>query len=246
MFYRNQCGHNIRCVCVLEIFVETVPLGDELLLPLSESGFLLLDLFGESLPEVLFLLLELGVVELPRAGLSELASFHLLGTVYLVVRLFGRVDEVKHVGADQDATELLEVTVIVILYLSDTPCILTTLDDTAVCGLHIFLTPDNCEWHSSLSWISSAVNESTHPLLEENQICGRKGVGFSNDRDKVDTGRESLHDFDVEGLQCVTGWSDEVQAGVDTEVNLLGTARLLLLKHVGLVLVIDELDNGHP
>ncbi len=40
--------------------------------------------------------------------------------------------------------------------------------------------------------------------------------------------------------------SDEVQAGVHTEVNLVLAARLLLLQHVRLVLVIEKLDYGHP
>lgn len=44
----------------------------------------------------------------------------------------------------------------------------------------------------------------------------------------------------------MTGWPDEVQASVDTEVNLINTTRLLLLKHVGFVLVIKELDDRHP
>lgn len=33
---------------------------------------------------------------------------------------------------------------------------------------------------------------------------------------------------------------------MDTEVDLVLTAWLLLLKHVGLVLVVEELDDGHP
>jgi hypothetical protein len=44
----------------------------------------------------------------------------------------------------------------------------------------------------------------------------------------------------------VTGGADEVQAGVYTEVDLLLALRLLLLQHVGLVLVVEELDNGLP
>lgn len=40
--------------------------------------------------------------------------------------------------------------------------------------------------------------------------------------------------------------ADEVQAGVYTEVDLLLTLRLLLLQHVGLVLVVEEFDNGLP
>lgn len=40
--------------------------------------------------------------------------------------------------------------------------------------------------------------------------------------------------------------ADEVQAGVDTEINLILSTGLLLLKHVRLMLVVEELNNGHP
>lgn len=40
--------------------------------------------------------------------------------------------------------------------------------------------------------------------------------------------------------------ADEVQAGVNTQVDLVLAAGLLLLKHVRLVLVVEELDDGHP
>lgn len=44
----------------------------------------------------------------------------------------------------------------------------------------------------------------------------------------------------------MAGRADEVQAGMDTEINLVLTAGLLLLKHVRLVLVVEELDDGLP
>jgi hypothetical protein len=44
----------------------------------------------------------------------------------------------------------------------------------------------------------------------------------------------------------VASRANEVQAGVDTEVDLVGTARLLLLQHVRLMLVVEELDYGLP
>ena len=40
--------------------------------------------------------------------------------------------------------------------------------------------------------------------------------------------------------------ADEVQARMNTEVDLVLATGLLLLKHVGLVLVIEKFDNGHP
>ncbi len=39
---------------------------------------------------------------------------------------------------------------------------------------------------------------------------------------------------------------DEVQAGVDTQVDLIGAAWLLLLQHVRLMLVVQKLNDGLP
>ena len=44
----------------------------------------------------------------------------------------------------------------------------------------------------------------------------------------------------------MTGRADEVQAGMDSKVNLVLSARLLLLQHVGLMLIIQKLDDRHP
>ena len=278
---------NIRGVGSLQILVEAVALGDELLLPLAETLLLDLDLLGEALAQVLFLLLELGVVQLAWAGLAELAGLHLLGTVGLVVRLLGGVDEVEHVSADQDGTELLEVAVVLVLNLSNTPGVLTTLDNTAVVGLDVLLGTNHGERHGShqAAGVGSGVlvilldrwgvdldalglNDTadlekgqlarliqgrhstppgyTHSLLVTEQITVAEGVGLSNNGDQVDARAQALHDLDVEGLQGVSGGADEVQTGVHTHVDLVGTAGLLLLEHVRLMLVIQELDNGLP
>ena len=44
----------------------------------------------------------------------------------------------------------------------------------------------------------------------------------------------------------MAGGADEVQAGVNTEIDLIRAARLLLLQHVRLVLVVEELNDGLP
>jgi hypothetical protein len=90
------------------------------------------------------------------------------------------------------------------------------------------------------------VIKATYPLLELEQVRGAEGVGLGNNGNQVDACAQLLHDFDVKRLQSVASGADEVQAGVDTEVNLVCTARLLLLEHVGLVLVVEELDDGLP
>jgi hypothetical protein len=40
--------------------------------------------------------------------------------------------------------------------------------------------------------------------------------------------------------------ADEVQASMDTEIDFVNTAGLLLLQHVGLMLIIQEFDDWHP
>lgn len=86
----------------------------------------------------------------------------------------------------------------------------------------------------------------TYPLLEFGQISWAESVRLGNNRNEVDTAAKSLHDFDIEWLECMASRTNEVQAGVDAEINLLGTARLLLLEHVGLVLIVQELDDRLP
>src|SRR4051794_16414439 len=70
-------------MCLLKILVKAIALSDEFLFPLPEALLLNLDLLGEALAQRLFLLLELGVVELAGAGLAKLASLHLPRAVRL-------------------------------------------------------------------------------------------------------------------------------------------------------------------
>lgn len=132
----------------LQILVETVSLGNELLLPLSETLLLDLDLFGEPLAKRLLLFLELGVVQLPGTGFTEFPGLHLLRTVGLVVLLLSGVNKVQHVGANQDRTKLLKVAVVLILNFRNTPSILTTLYNPVVASLHVLLGTDHSERHS--------------------------------------------------------------------------------------------------
>jgi hypothetical protein len=149
--HRLQLGLELLDLCMglLEILVEAVALGDELLLPLAETLLLDLDLLGKALAERLLLFLELGVVELSGTDLAELASLHLLGTVGLVVQFLGCMNEVEHVSANQNGAQLLKVTVILVLDLGNTPRVLSSLDNATIGALNILLGADNSEWHSS-------------------------------------------------------------------------------------------------
>lgn len=86
----------------------------------------------------------------------------------------------------------------------------------------------------------------TYAGLELEQVGRAQSIGLSNDGDQVDACAQLLHDLNVEGLQGVASRTDEIQASVHTKVDLLLTLRLLFLQHVGLVLIVKELDNGLP
>lgn len=172
---------------VLQILVETISLGNELLFPLSEALFLDLDLLREALPQILFFLLELGVVQLPWASFAKLPGLHLLRAVGFVVRFLGSVDEIEHVRTDKDRAELLEVAVVVVLNLCNTPGVLATLDDAAVGGLDVLLGTDDGERHGGHQ--SASVNSG--------------GLIVLFDRGLVDLDALSLDDS--ADLFCVSG-----------------------------------------
>lgn len=83
-----------------------------------------------------------------------------------------------------------------------------------------------CGWWYNFSLIR------THPLLELGEVGRAQCVSLGDDGNQVDTGAEPLHDLDIEGLKGVASWANEVQAGMDTEVDLVLSAGLLLLEHV--------------
>lgn len=169
-------------VGLFEVLVEAVALGNKLLLPLSESLLFDLDLFGETLAQSLLLLLELGVVQLAGTSLAKLASLHLLSTVSLVMQLLGGVDEVEHVGSDQDRSELLEVAVVLVLDLSNTPRVLTALDDATIASLDVLLGADNGEGHGSHE--ASGVLGSGFIVFLDRGLVNLDVLSF-NDRDNL-------------------------------------------------------------
>ena len=86
----------------------------------------------------------------------------------------------------------------------------------------------------------------THSLLEHLHVAWTECIGLGNDRNEVDPGRKALHHLNVEWLQSVSCRANEVETGVNAEIDLVATTRLLLLEHVGLVLVIQELNDRLP
>ena len=86
----------------------------------------------------------------------------------------------------------------------------------------------------------------TYPLLELGKIGWAQGVCLCHYWDKVDARAETLHDLNVQRLESVASRADEVQASMHSQVDLLRSARLLLLQHVALMLIIQELNDRLP
>jgi hypothetical protein len=83
-------------------------------------------------------------------------------------------------------------------------------------------------------------------VLELGQIGRGKCISLGNDWNEIDTAAQSLHNLNVQRLKGVTGWANEVKTSVNSQVDLLSTAWLLLLQHVRLMLIVKELDDWLP
>jgi hypothetical protein len=86
----------------------------------------------------------------------------------------------------------------------------------------------------------------TYAAFELGKIGWGEGVCLCDNWDQVDARAQTLHHFNIERLQGVAGGTDEVQARVHSEVDLLGPLWLLLLQHVALMLVVQELNDWLP
>lgn len=83
-------------------------------------------------------------------------------------------------------------------------------------------------------------------MLEQGNLLVRKGVSLGNHWNQVDLGVQAAHDLNVERLQGVAGGLDEVDARVDTVVNDVGSVDLVFGLQVGIVSLLNVLDNGAP
>lgn len=83
-------------------------------------------------------------------------------------------------------------------------------------------------------------------MLELGEIGRAQGISLCNNWYQVDTSAKSLHHLNIQRLQGMASWADEIQTSVYTQVNLLLADWLLFLEHIGFVLIVKELDNWLP
>lgn len=86
----------------------------------------------------------------------------------------------------------------------------------------------------------------SYSLLEQSNLLIGEGVCLGNDRDQVNLGVQSAHDLNVQRLQGVTGGLDEVDTGVNTVVNDVGTIDLVLGLQISVVSLLNVLNNRAP
>lgn len=80
---------------------------------------------------------------------AKLASLHLDLAVVFIVVLLCRRDQIQHVRSDQQASQLFEITVIVVFYFCNTPRVLAALDSAAISSKDILCRSNDREGHGS-------------------------------------------------------------------------------------------------
>lgn len=154
-------------------------------------------------------------------------------------------------SADEKTAEFLEVTVVLVLDFRNTPEVFTSLNNTAIESGHILRATDDAERHGGgentsvfrallivgLNWRgidtdALGVDDITNALLEQSEVVLREGISFGNNGNEIDTSAEALHDLNVEGLERMPSWPNEIQASVNTQVTLFFSLRLLFLPHI--------------
>lgn len=92
----------------------------------------------------------------------------------------------------------------------------------------------------------SVAQAITHLFLEQLHLLGGHCVRFGNYRNDVHFVAQPLHKLHIEGLQAVAGGRDKVQAAVHAAVRDGLSLYSRLSRQIFLVLVLDEIDDGHP
>ena len=151
-----------------------------------------------------------------------------------------------------------------VLNLNDTPWVLARAHFPVV-NLNEVFRSDNSEGHQStelgvflhsvlvilLDVIGEVVDGNAvvfnvlhDQLLGLGQFGGGERVGLSNDRNDVNTGRQALHQFDIEFTQTVAGGCDEVEQNVYSVIpeSRVTLNSRLLCKNI-IVLALKVTDN---
>ena len=94
--------------------------------------------------------------------------------------------------------------------------------------------------------VTTKIPENTHSLFEVCDFLIRQSICLSDDRDEVDLGVQSTHDFDVQRLESVAGGLDEVNACMNTVIHDVHPVDLVLRIEVSVEARFNVLNNRPP
>lgn len=83
-------------------------------------------------------------------------------------------------------------------------------------------------------------------MLECDNFVISQGICLCNDRNQVDLGVKTAHNFNIQRLKWVTGWLDKVYASMNTVVDNICTIDLILSLKIGIISLLDILYNWSP
>jgi len=86
----------------------------------------------------------------------------------------------------------------------------------------------------------------TYSVLESSNLLVSHGVSFCNDWDQVDLGMQSAHDLNIEWLECMSSWLNEVHTGMNSVVNNVHSVDFVLGIEVGIKTLLDVVHNWSP
>jgi hypothetical protein len=91
------------------------------------------------------------------------------------------------------------------------------------------------------------LNDSgTYTLLEGGNLVVGESVGLCDDGNQVDLGVQAAHNLDIERLERVTSWLNEVDTSVDAVVNNVHAVDLVLGIQVCIEALLDVLNDWAP
>jgi hypothetical protein len=89
-------------------------------------------------------------------------------------------------------------------------------------------------------------NRQTYPGLEGDDFLISHSISLGNNRNQVDLGMQSAHDFNVQWLQSVACWLNEVDTRMNSVVNNVHAIDLVLRIQVGIKALLNVVHNWSP
>jgi len=82
--------------------------------------------------------------------------------------------------------------------------------------------------------------------LESHNLLISHSIGLGNDWNQVDLGMESAHNFDVQRLQRMASWLDEVHTSVDSVIHNIHAVDLVLRIQICIKALLYVIHNWSP